>query len=124
MLTQKTKDIVKATAPVLAEHGYPIGGRGNEIISAWSQAYGNLADILMGMETERRGRRSVFRAAADTSVLPLRHAERPYVPHFRARITTSPGSSTSRKSRTRFCCPMRTTTSAARFRLCVCSTMR
>lgn len=143
MLTQKTKDIVKATAPVLAEHGYPIiqhfykrlfnahpelknvfnmahqeqgqqqqalaravyayaeniedpsslsavlkniaskhaslGVRPehypivgehllaairevlgqaatDEIISAWAQAYGNLADILMGMETELRER--------------------------------------------------------------------
>ncbi|PMS33360.1 nitric oxide dioxygenase [Trinickia symbiotica] len=139
MLTQKTKDIVKATAPVLAEHGYPIIQRfyerlfeahpelknvfnmahqeqgqqqqalaravyayaeniedassltavlkniankhaslgvrpehypivgehllgaikdvlanaaTDEIISAWAQAYGNLADILMGMEAE------------------------------------------------------------------------
>lgn len=139
MLTQKTKDIVKATAPVLAEHGntiikcfykrlfeahpelknvfnmahqeqgkqqqalaravyayaeniedpsslaavlkniankhaslgvrpeqYPIVGEHllaaikevlgsaatEEIISAWAQAYGNLADILMGMESE------------------------------------------------------------------------
>jgi nitric oxide dioxygenase len=139
MLTQKTKDIVKATAPVLAEHGYdiikvfytrlfnahpelknvfnmahqeqgqqqqalaravyayaeniedpsslmavlkniankhaslgvrpehyPIVGENllaaikdvlgdaatDEIISAWAQAYGNLADVLMGMETE------------------------------------------------------------------------
>ena len=139
MLTQKTKDIVKATAPVLAEHGYPIitcfykrlldahpelknvfnmahqeqgqqqqalaravyayaehiedptslmamlktiankhaslgvrpehypivgehllsairevlgAAATDEIISAWSQAYGNLADVLMGMETE------------------------------------------------------------------------
>ncbi|AAP85952.1 NO-inducible flavohemoprotein (plasmid) [Cupriavidus necator H16] len=139
MLTQKTKDIVKATAPVLAEHGYdiikcfyqrmfeahpelknvfnmahqeqgqqqqalaravyayaeniedpnslmavlkniankhaslgvkpeqyPIVGEhllaaikevlGNaatdDIISAWAQAYGNLADVLMGMESE------------------------------------------------------------------------
>lgn len=139
MLTQKTKDIVKATAPVLAEHGYdiikcfykrlfeahpelknvfnmahqeqgqqqqalaravyayaeniedpsslmavlkniankhaslgvrpeqyPIVGENllaaikevlgdaatDEIISAWAQAYGNLADILMGMESE------------------------------------------------------------------------
>jgi nitric oxide dioxygenase len=141
MLTQKTKDIVKATAPVLAEHGYPIIQRfykrlfeahpelknvfnmahqeqgqqqqalaravyayaeniedagslravlkkiahkhasldvrpehypivgehllaaikevlgdaaTDEIISAWAQAYGNLADILMGMECELR----------------------------------------------------------------------
>jgi nitric oxide dioxygenase len=141
MLTQKTKDIVKATAPVLAEHGYdiilhfytrmfsarpelknifnmshqergdqqqalaravyayaaniedpeslsavlkgiankhaslgvrpehyPIVGEHllgaikevlgdaatDDIISAWAQAYGNLADILMGMETELR----------------------------------------------------------------------
>lgn len=139
MLTQKTKDIVKATAPVLAEHGYPIitcfykrlldahpelknvfnmahqeqgqqqqalaravyayaehiedptslmamlktiankhaslgvrpehypivgehllaairevlgAAATDEIISAWAQAYGNLADVLMGMETE------------------------------------------------------------------------
>ncbi|SDC86316.1 nitric oxide dioxygenase [Cupriavidus sp. YR651] len=139
MLTQKTKDIVKATAPVLAEHGYDIikcfykrmfeahpelrnvfnmahqeqgqqqqalaravyayaeniedpGSLGavlkniankhtslgvqpaqypivgehllaaikeilgdaatDEIISAWAQAYGNLADVLMGMESE------------------------------------------------------------------------
>lgn len=139
MLTQKTKDIVKATAPVLAEHGsaiiqrfyehlfqahpelknlfniahqqqgqqqealaravyayaanienpqsltamlkgiagkhaslgvrpeqYPIVGEHllwaikdvlkeaatDEIISAWAQAYGNLADVLMGMESE------------------------------------------------------------------------
>jgi nitric oxide dioxygenase len=139
MLTQKTKDIVKATAPVLAEHGYtiircfyrrlfeahpelknvfnmahqeqgqqqqalaravyayaeniedpsgllavlnniankhaslgvrpehyPIVGEHlleaikevlgdaatDEIISAWAQAYGNLADLLMGMESE------------------------------------------------------------------------
>ncbi|CAG9174282.1 Flavohemoprotein [Cupriavidus laharis] len=139
MLTQKTKDIVKATAPVLAEHGYdiikcfykrmfeahpelknvfnmahqeqgqqqqalaravyayaeniedpgslmavlkniankhaslgvkpeqyPIVGENllaaikevlgsaatDEIISAWAQAYGNLADVLMGMESE------------------------------------------------------------------------
>ncbi|MGO4332262.1 NO-inducible flavohemoprotein [Cupriavidus sp. 2TAF22] len=139
MLTQKTKDIVKATAPVLAEHGsaivkrfyermlgahpelknvfnmahqeqgqqqealaravyayaeniedpsslaavlkniankhaslgvrpeqYPIvgehllaaikevlgGAATEEIISAWAQAYGNLADVLMGMESE------------------------------------------------------------------------
>ena len=141
MLTQKTKDIVKATAPVLAEHGHPIIQRfykrlfeahpelknvfnmahqeqgqqqqalaravyayaeniedagslravlkkiahkhasldvrpehypivgehllaaikevlgdaaTDEIISAWAQAYGNLADILMGMECELR----------------------------------------------------------------------
>jgi nitric oxide dioxygenase len=141
MLTQKTKDIVKATAPVLAEHGnpiikrfytrlfeahpdlknvfnmahqeqgeqqealaravyayaeniedpssltallkniankhaslgvrpehYPIVGEHllaaikevlgdaatDEIISAWAQAYGNLADVLMGMECELR----------------------------------------------------------------------
>jgi nitric oxide dioxygenase len=139
MLTQKTKDIVKATAPVLAEHGYPIiqsfymhlleahpdlknvfnmahqeqgqqqqalaravyayaehiedpsslmallktiankhaslgvrpehypivgqhllaaikevlgDAATDEIISAWAQAYGNLADVLMGMESE------------------------------------------------------------------------
>lgn len=139
MLTQKTKDIVKATAPVLAEHGYPIitcfykrlldahpelknvfnmahqeqgqqqqalaravyayaehiedptslmamlktiankhaslgvrpehypivgehllaairevlgAAATDEIISAWAQAYGNMADVLMGMETE------------------------------------------------------------------------
>lgn len=139
MLTQKTKDIVKSTAPVLAEHGYPIIQRfykrmfeahpelknvfnmahqeqgqqqqalaravyayaanienpeslsavlkniankhaslgvrpehypivgehllgaikdvlgdaaTGEIISAWAQAYGNLADILMGMESD------------------------------------------------------------------------
>lgn len=139
MLTQKTKDIVTATAPVLAEHGYPIIQRfyknlldahpelrnvfnmahqeqgqqqqalaravyayaehiedpsslmamlktiankhaslgvrpehypvvgqnllsaikevlgdaaTDEIISAWAQAYGNLADVLMGMEAE------------------------------------------------------------------------
>jgi nitric oxide dioxygenase len=139
MLTQKTKDIVKATAPVLAEHGYdiikcfykrlfdmhpelknifnmahqeqgqqqqalaravyayaeniedpgsltalldniankhaslgvrpehyPVVGQNllaaikevlgdaatDEIISAWAQAYGNLADVLMGMESE------------------------------------------------------------------------
>ena len=138
MLTQKTKDIVKATAPVLAEHGYDIikcfykrmfeahpelknvfnmahqeqgqqqqalaravyayaeniedpsslmavlkniankhaslgvrpeqypivgehllaaikevlgGAATDEIISAWAQAYGNLADVLMGMES-------------------------------------------------------------------------
>ncbi|MBB5503305.1 NO-inducible flavohemoprotein [Paraburkholderia sp. MM5384-R2] len=143
MLTQKTKDIVKATAPVLAEHGYPIIQRfyrrlfeahpelknvfnmahqeqgqqqqalaravyayaeniedpgsltavlkniankhasldvrpehypivgehllgairdvlgpaaTDDIISAWAQAYGNLADILMGMESELRER--------------------------------------------------------------------
>ncbi|SAK84773.1 nitric oxide dioxygenase [Caballeronia fortuita] len=143
MLTQKTKDIVKATAPVLAEHGYPIIKRfytrlfeahpelrnvfnmthqergeqqqalaravyayaenienpeslaavlkniankhasldvrpehypivgehllgaikdvlgdaaTEEIISAWAQAYGNLADLLMGMESELRER--------------------------------------------------------------------
>jgi nitric oxide dioxygenase len=141
MLTQKTKDIVKATAPVLAEHGYPIiahfykrlfeahpelknvfnmahqeqgqqqqalaravyayaeniedpaslsavlkniankhaslgvrpeqypvvgehllgaikevlgDAATDEIISAWAQAYGNLADILMGMECDLR----------------------------------------------------------------------
>nr|WP_158903549.1 NO-inducible flavohemoprotein [Burkholderia sp. L27(2015)] len=141
MLTQQTKDIVKATAPVLAEHGYPIiqhfykrlleahpelknvfnmahqeqgqqqqalaravyayaeniedpasltavlkniankhaslgvrpeqypivgehllgaikavlgDAATDEIISAWAQAYGNLADILMGMECELR----------------------------------------------------------------------
>jgi nitric oxide dioxygenase len=141
MLTQKTKDIVKATAPVLAQHGYPIIQRfyqrlfqahpelknvfnmahqeqgqqqqalaravyayaenienpgslaavlrniankhasldvraehypvvgehllgaikdvlgdaaSDEIISAWAQAYGNLADVLMGMESELR----------------------------------------------------------------------
>ncbi|AQH03985.1 nitric oxide dioxygenase (plasmid) [Burkholderia sp. KK1] len=141
MLTQKTKDIVKATAPVLAEHGYPIIQRfysrlfqahpelknvfnmahqeqgqqqqalaravyayaenienpeslaavlrniankhasldvraehypvvgehllgaikdvlgdaaTGEIIAAWAQAYGNLADVLMGMESELR----------------------------------------------------------------------
>lgn len=141
MLTQKTKDIVKATAPVLAEHGYPIIQRfyerlfqdhpelknvfnmvhqeqgqqqqalaravyayaenienpeslaavlrniahkhasldvraehypvvgeqllaaikdvlgdaaTDEIIAAWAQAYGNLADVLMGMESELR----------------------------------------------------------------------
>lgn len=141
MLTQGTKDIVKATAPVLAEHGYPIIRRfytrlfeahpelknvfnmahqeqgqqqqalaravyayaenienpgslaamlkniankhasldvrpehypivgehllgaikevlgdaaTDEIISAWAQAYGNLADLLMGMESELR----------------------------------------------------------------------
>lgn len=139
MLTQKTKDIVKATAPVLAEHGYDIikcfykrmfeahpelknvfnmahqekgqqqqalaravyayaeniedpgslmavlkniankhaslgvrpeqypivgehllgaikevlgGAATDDIISAWAQAYGNLADVLMGMESE------------------------------------------------------------------------
>lgn len=139
MLTQKTKDIVKATAPVLAEHGYPIIQRfysrlfdahpelknvfnmahqeqgqqqealaravyayaehiedpgslmpmlhtiankhaslgvrpemypvvgqhllaaikdvlgdaaTDEIISAWAQAYGNLADVMTGMESE------------------------------------------------------------------------
>ncbi len=139
MLTQKTKDIVKATAPVLAEHGYDIikcfyqrmfeahpelknvfnmahqeqgqqqqalaravyayaeniedpsslgavlkniankhtslgvqpaqylivgehllaaikevlgSAATDEIISAWAQAYGNLADVLMGMESE------------------------------------------------------------------------
>jgi len=139
MLTQKTKDIVKATAPVLAEHGYPIilcfykrlfeahpdlknvfnmahqeqgqqqealaravyayaehiedpsslmamlktiankhaslgvrpehypvvgqhllaaikevlgDAATDEIISAWAQAYGNLADVMMGMESE------------------------------------------------------------------------
>jgi nitric oxide dioxygenase len=143
MLTQKTKDVVKATAPVLAEHGYPIIQRfyarllsahpelknlfnmahqeqgqqqqalaravyayaehiedpgsltavlknigskhaslgvrpdqypivgehllaaikevlgaaaTEEIIFAWAQAYGNLADILMGMESELRER--------------------------------------------------------------------
>jgi nitric oxide dioxygenase len=143
MLTQKTKDIVKATAPVLAEHGYPIIKRfytrlfqahpelknvfnmthqergeqqqalaravyayaenienpgslaavlrniankhasldvrpehypivgehllgaikdvlgaaaTDDIISAWAQAYGNLADVLMGMESELRER--------------------------------------------------------------------
>ncbi|HEY4350856.1 MAG TPA: NO-inducible flavohemoprotein [Paraburkholderia sp.] len=141
MLTQRTKDIVKATAPVLAEHGYPIIQRfytrlleahpelknvfnmahqeqgqqqealaravyayaeniedpsslaavlrniankhasldvraehypivgqhllgaikdvlgdaaTDEIIAAWAQAYGNLADVLMGMESELR----------------------------------------------------------------------
>ncbi|SAK90257.1 nitric oxide dioxygenase [Caballeronia hypogeia] len=141
MLTQKTKDIVKATAPVLAEHGYPIIQRfylrlfqahpelknvfnmahqeqgqqqqalaravyayaenienpeslaavlrniahkhasldvraehypvvgehllgaikdvlgaaaTDDIIAAWAQAYGNLADVLMGMESELR----------------------------------------------------------------------
>jgi nitric oxide dioxygenase len=141
MLTQKTKDTVKATAPVLAEHGYPIIQRfyerlfqahpelknvfnmvhqeqgqqqqalaravyayaenienpeslaavlrniahkhasldvraehypvvgeqllaaikdvlgdaaTDEIIAAWAQAYGNLADVLMGMESELR----------------------------------------------------------------------
>ncbi|MPW19697.1 NO-inducible flavohemoprotein [Paraburkholderia sp. CNPSo 3157] len=141
MLTQRTKDIVKATAPVLAEHGYPIIQRfyrrlfdahpelenvfnmahqeqgqqqqalaravyayaeniedpgslsavlrniankhasldvraehypivgehllgaikdvlgdaaTDEIVSAWAQAYGNLADVLMGMESELR----------------------------------------------------------------------
>ncbi|OLL27992.1 nitric oxide dioxygenase [Burkholderia sp. SRS-W-2-2016] len=141
MLTQKTKDIVKATAPVLAQHGYAIISRfytrlfeahpelknvfnmahqeqgqqqealaravyayaeniedpgslaavlrniankhasldvkpehypvvgehllgaikevlgdaaTDEIISAWAQAYGNLADVLMGMESELR----------------------------------------------------------------------
>ena len=141
MLTQKTKDIVKATAPVLAEHGYPIIERfylrlfqahpelknvfnmahqeqgqqqqalaravyayaenienpeslaavlhniahkhasldvkaehypivgehllgaikdvlgdaaTDDIIAAWAQAYGNLADALMGMESELR----------------------------------------------------------------------
>ncbi|SAL83926.1 nitric oxide dioxygenase [Caballeronia arvi] len=141
MLTQKTKDIVKATAPVLAQHGYPIIQRfylrlfqahpelknvfnmahqeqgqqqqalaravyayaenienpeslaavlkniahkhasldvraehypvvgehllgaikdvlgdaaTDEIIAAWAQAYGNLADVLMGMESELR----------------------------------------------------------------------
>lgn len=145
MLTQKTKDIVKATAPVLAEHGldiikcfykrmfeahpelknvfnmahqeqgqqqqalaravyayaeniedpgslmavlqniankhaslgvrpeqYPIVGEhllaaikevlgdaaNDEIISAWAQAYGNLADVLMGMESELYDRSS------------------------------------------------------------------
>lgn len=145
MLTQKTKDIVKATAPVLALHGkaiitrfytrlfeahpelknvfnmahqeqgqqqealaravyayaeniedpaslasvlgniankhasldvkpehYPIVGEHllgaikevlgdaatDEIISAWAQAYGNLADVLMGMESELRETRS------------------------------------------------------------------
>ncbi|WP_042884169.1 NO-inducible flavohemoprotein [Cupriavidus necator] len=145
MLTQKTKDIVKATAPVLAEHGYdiikcfykrmfeahpelknvfnmahqeqgqqqqalaravyayaeniedpgslmavlkniankhaslgvkpeqyPIVGEhllaaikeilgdaaNEEIISAWAQAYGNLADVLMGMESELYDRSS------------------------------------------------------------------
>ncbi len=139
MLTQKTKDIVKATAPVLAEHGYDIikcfykrmfeahpelknvfnmahqeqgqqqqalaravyayaeniedpgslmavlkniankhaslgvraeqypivgehllgaikevlgGAATDDIISAWAQAYGNLADVLMGLESE------------------------------------------------------------------------
>jgi len=143
MLTQKTKEIVKATAPVLAEHGYPIIKRfytrlfeahpelknvfnmthqergeqqqalaravyayaenienpaslaavlqniankhasldvrpeqypivgehllgaitdvlgdaaTDDIISAWAQAYGNLADVLMGMESELRER--------------------------------------------------------------------
>ena len=141
MLTQKTKDVVKATAPVLAQHGYPIIERfyrrlfeshpelknifnmahqeqgqqqqalaravyayaenienpeslaavlrniahkhaslgvlpehypivgehllgaikdvlgdaaTGEIIDAWAQAYGNLADLLMGMESELR----------------------------------------------------------------------
>ncbi|CAG9238688.1 Flavohemoprotein [Paraburkholderia tropica] len=145
MLTQKTKDIVKATAPVLAQHGkaiitrfytrlfeahpelknvfnmahqeqgqqqealaravyayaeniedpsslaavlgniankhasldvkaehYPIVGEHllgaikdvlgdaatEDIISAWAQAYGNLADVLMGMESELRESRS------------------------------------------------------------------
>ncbi|EIM93870.1 bifunctional nitric oxide dioxygenase/dihydropteridine reductase 2 [Paraburkholderia hospita] len=145
MLTQRTKDIVKATAPVLAEHGYPIVQRfyrrlfeahpelkntfnmahqeqgqqqqalaravyayaeniddpsslsavlqniankhasldvrpehypivgehllgairdvlgdaaTDEIISAWAQAYGNLADVLMGMESQLRERRA------------------------------------------------------------------
>jgi nitric oxide dioxygenase len=145
MLTQRTKDIVKATAPVLAEHGYPIIQRfykrlfeahpelkntfnmahqeqgqqqqalaravyayaeniddpsslsavlqniankhasldvrpeqypivgehllgaikdvlgdaaTDEIISAWAQAYGNLADVLMGMESELREHRA------------------------------------------------------------------
>lgn len=143
MLTQRTKDVVKATAPVLAQHGYPIIERfyrrlfdahpelknvfnmahqdqgqqqqalaravyayaenienpdslaavlrniahkhaslgvrpehypivgehllgaikdvlgdaaTDEIIAAWAQAYGNLADILMGMESELRER--------------------------------------------------------------------
>ena len=143
MLTQKTKNIVKATAPVLAEHGFPIiqhfykrlfeahpelknvfnvahqqqgqqqqalaravyayaeniedpasltavlkniahkhaslgvlpeqypivgehllaaikevlgSAATDEIISAWAQAYGNLADVLMGMESELRER--------------------------------------------------------------------
>ena len=146
MLTQKTKDIVKATAPVLAEHGYaiikcfykrmfeahpelknvfnmahqeqgqqqqalaravyayaeniedpgsltavlkniankhaslgvrpeqyPIVGEHllaaikevlgsaatDEIISAWAQAYGNLADVLMGIESELYERSAV-----------------------------------------------------------------
>ena len=145
MLTQRTKDIVKSTAPVLAEHGYPIILRfyqrlfdahpelkntfnmahqeqgqqqqalaravyayaeniedpgslaavlkniankhasldvrpehypivgehllgaikdtlgeaaTDEIISAWAQAYGNLADVLMGMESELREQRA------------------------------------------------------------------
>ncbi|MBP0590296.1 NO-inducible flavohemoprotein [Paraburkholderia sp. LEh10] len=145
MLTQRTKDIVKATAPVLAEHGYPIIQRfykrlfdahpelrntfnlahqeqgqqqqalaravyayaeniddpgslsavlqniankhasldvrpeqypivgehllgaikdvlgdaaTDEIISAWAQAYGNLADVLMGMESQLREQRA------------------------------------------------------------------
>jgi nitric oxide dioxygenase len=143
MLTQKTKNIVKATAPVLAQHGFPIiqqfykrlfeahpelknvfnvahqqqgqqqqalaravyayaeniedpasltavlkniahkhaslgvlpeqypivgehllaaikevlgSAATDEIISAWAQAYGNLADVLMGMESELRER--------------------------------------------------------------------
>ncbi|MEM5365376.1 NO-inducible flavohemoprotein [Paraburkholderia azotifigens] len=145
MLTQRTKDIVKATAPVLAEHGYPIIQRfytrlfeahpelkntfnmahqeqgqqqqalaravyayaeniddpgslsavlqniankhasldvrpeqypivgehllgaikdvlgdaaTDEILSAWAQAYGNLADVLMGMESGLREQRA------------------------------------------------------------------
>ncbi|MGF6852021.1 hypothetical protein OKW29_000907 [Paraburkholderia sp. CI3] len=106
MLTQKTKDIVKATAPVLAAHGYTI-------IQLFVKAehYPIVGGAWCSFTVRATAR--CMRCAAVCSRLPPPSrisarscsTTRRSIPTYRAATTTTRVSSTSASCATRSCCP-------------------